>query len=241
MIDDEEKELEEAEDSESVDEEMSFDDEDEDFTDISEEEELAPEERDVDDDELNPEAAVKRLQAENEELRKESVANYDKYLRALADAENYKKRAMKERSDLLKYQGEKVLSDVIDIVDDFERALEHADSDGFKDGINLIYKNLVNMLSKWQVKGESAVGLKFDPTKHNALSKMPSADAEPGTVLNELKKAYFYKDKLLRAADVVVAEAIPEPSPLEEASFPASDGGEDVETSESDGDSGDLD
>ncbi len=140
----------------------------------------------------------------------------EKYLRALADFENFKKRSMKERSDLLKYQGERVFIDLLEVVDNLDRALEAANSyeltqDGQKlrEGVELIQRMFLQVLKKWEVRGEGAVGEPFDPQKHEAISQMPSAEFAPGVVMNELEKTYFYKDKLVRPGKVVVAMAAP--------------------------------
>lgn len=131
----------------------------------------------------------------------------EKYLRALAELENYKKRALKERADLLKYQGERILQDMLPVVDNLELALQHADAepDKLRSGMQLIHKLFVDTLNRWGVTSESSVGKPFDPIKHSALSRVPSVDSKPGTVVNELRRAYHYKDKLLRPAEVVVA------------------------------------
>lgn len=144
-----------------------------------------------------------------EKLLEEYADIKDKYIRGLAELENYRKRTMRDRSDLLKYQGEGILFDILSVVDDIERALAHSEADpgGLKQGLELIYKSFVDVLNKWEVRGETAVGQQFDPVKHNALSKIVVQDATPGVVINELKKAYFYKDKILRHGDVVVAVA----------------------------------
>lgn len=140
----------------------------------------------------------------------------EKYLRALADFENFKKRSMKERSDLLKYQGERVFIDLLEVVDNLDRALEAANSyelteDGKKlrEGVELIQRMFLQVLKKWEVRGEGAVGDPFDPQKHEAISQMPSAEFAPGMVMNELEKTYFYKEKLIRPGKVVVAMAAP--------------------------------
>lgn len=132
----------------------------------------------------------------------------DKYLRALADAENIRKRAIKERSELIKYQGEQIVTDLLTVVDDFELALSNSGTDleKFKQGVEMIHKRFVDVLGKWDVRGESAIGKQFDPNRHEALSKISVPDAESGSVVNELKKAFFYKDKLIRPGQVVVAE-----------------------------------
>lgn len=154
---------------------------------------------------------------EVEKLRAENDENRAKYLRALADLENFRKRAVKERSELLKYQGERIFVDLLDVVDNFELALQHAEADPakLKDGVELIYKMLGDVLSKWEVRADSGMGKSFDPNRHSAISRLPSADEQPGTIIGELKKAYFYKDRLIRAGEVVVAT---EPEQGQEAS-----------------------
>lgn len=151
------------------------------------------------------------LKAELEAAVAEARENHDKYLRALADLENYKKRALKERSDLVKYQGERIFMDILDIGDDLERAIQHADSDPahLKTGIEMIYKRFTDILAKWEVKGESAIGKEFNPNLHHALSKVVSPGAKAGTIIGELKKVFTYKDKVLRHGEVVVAEDAP--------------------------------
>lgn len=137
----------------------------------------------------------------------------DKHLRLLAEFDNFRKNNAKQRQDLLKYEGERIFVELLEVVDNFELALnfdnnaQSNDIDGskFKEGISLIHKKMIDFLSKWGVKGESGVGKPFDPTIQNAISRVPLGDAEPNTVVAELKKAYFYKDKLIRVAEVVVA------------------------------------
>lgn len=143
---------------------------------------------------------VTRLESELEEMK-------DKYLRALAELENFKRRSLKERSDLVKYQGEKIFVDLLDIIDNFDLALNSPQGDGeqFRKGVELIYKLFQDFLAKWEVRGESAIGRPFDPEKHNAISRLRIEGKEPGTVVQELKKAYIYKDKIVRFGEVVVA------------------------------------
>lgn len=149
------------------------------------------------------------LQARYDQLGEELEGAKDKYIRALADLENFRKRAMREKTDLLKYQGEAILFDVLEVVDNLERALAHSESDptDLKKGLEMIYRNFTDILNKWEVRSETAVGNSFDPVKHSALSRIVVDDASPGTVIAEHKKAYFYKDKLLRHAEVVVSAA----------------------------------
>lgn len=147
-----------------------------------------------------PNAEVDALKAE--------VADYkNRYLRLMADFDNYKKRSLKEQSDLLRYQGEKVIVDLLEVLDNLELALSHssAEFDKLKTGLEMVHKLFVERLAKWEVKAEPGIGNAFDPQKHNAISRVPGADAKPGTIVGELKKAYFYKDRLIRFGEVVVA------------------------------------
>jgi molecular chaperone GrpE len=153
------------------------------------------------------EAANGEFEAAQEAVVKELADMRDRYVRLMADFENFKKRALKEQSELLKYQGERVIIDLLDVLDNLELALNHssADADKLKTGLEMIQKMFVERLGKWDVRGESGVGAPFDPQRHSAISRVPGADAKPGTIVGELKKAYFYKDKLIRPGEVVVA------------------------------------
>jgi molecular chaperone GrpE len=166
------------------------------------------------DQDIGSDTQIEVLKHELKSSKAEAVENYDKYLRAVAELDNFKKRAMKERSDIMKYQGERIFVDLLEIVDDFERALQHAESDAgqLKSGLELILKRFNSILTKWEVKGESAIGKQFDPNLHNALSRVPAPGTASGTILAELKKPYFYKDKLIRHGDVMVAEGEPQES-----------------------------
>lgn len=139
-------------------------------------------------------------------VRSELSETKDKYLRALAEFENYKKRVLKERSELLKYQGENIVFDLLEVVDNLERALQHveADPEKLKEGLEMIYRRFLDVLKKWDIRGESSVGKAFDPNTEQAISSVPMKDATESIVIEELKKPYFYKDKLLRPGQVVV-------------------------------------
>jgi molecular chaperone GrpE len=143
------------------------------------------------------------------ELEKELKDVKEKYLRTLADLDNIKKRSMKERSDMLRYEGESLLRDLLPVIDNFDRAMENSEStaEQLREGLGLISKMLGQTLEKWNVRSESAVGKPFDPQVHEAISQIPSADHEAGIVMNELEKIYYFKDKMLRPARVVVATA----------------------------------
>ncbi len=150
-----------------------------------------------------------------EQLRSEAEENYDKYLRAVAELENYKKRALKERSELLKYAGEHIVRDLLEVIDNLERAARSKSAttgDDIQKGIELIFQQLVSLLERHSIRPESALGATFNPEKHQAISSVPTTEHEPGIVIEELRKAYFFKDRLLRPAQVVVAVAPAEAS-----------------------------
>ncbi len=153
-------------------------------------------------------AGDEALKAKIIQLTAEVEEHKDKYLRALAELENYKKRALRERSELLKYQGERVLNDMLAIVDNLELALKHSATDPVKvrEGLELIHKQFVDTLARWEVRAESGIGKEFDPSRYQAISKVKVEGNKPGTIVEELKRAYFYKDKLLRPGEVVIAD-----------------------------------
>jgi molecular chaperone GrpE len=99
--------------------------------------------------------------------------------------------------------------DLLEVVDVLELALGHAsaDHDKLKSGLEMTHKLFIERLAKWEIRGESGMGATFDPQRHSAISRVPGSDAKPGTIIGELKKAYFYKDKLIRPAEVVVASS----------------------------------
>lgn len=152
------------------------------------------------------------LQEELARLRGEADEAQERYIRLLAEFENFRRRTQRERSDLIKYQGEQIVVDLLEVIDNVERAMTFAqgDSDQFRGGVELIFRNFQGVLEKWGVRLESGVGKEFDPKIQSALSTMPTADSAPGTVVGELKKAAFFKDKLIRVGEVVVAGELTE-------------------------------
>ena len=144
---------------------------------------------------------VAKLQAEVKEAQ-------SKYLYAIAETDNIKKRHLKERSELIKYQGESIARDLLEILDDLDRVSgvgSEANSEAILEGVQLIASRMRSIFDRYSIKGEDAVGSKFDPAKHEALTMVNSPDIDSGVVIQELKKSYYYKDKLLRPAQVVVS------------------------------------
>ncbi len=148
----------------------------------------------------------KELEEELKTKNKEIGELKNKYLMALADLENYKKRMKREFEEFMKYANEGLLKELIPVVDNFERALKvkHKDDTFFK-GIELIYKHLLGILKKEGVEAFESVGKEFDSRYHEAVSVVPSKHKD-GIVVEELEKGYSLKGKLARPARVVVAQ-----------------------------------
>lgn len=135
----------------------------------------------------------------------------DSYLRLNAEFDNYRKRTLKEKADLLKSGSERVLIDVITVVDDFERALENISStddvDAVKEGVDLIYGKFKNFLFKHGIKEINAVGQPFDTDKHEAITTIPAqSDEDKDKVIDCVQKGYTLDDKVIRYPKVVVAK-----------------------------------
>lgn len=140
---------------------------------------------------------------------KEAWENRDRWMRSVADLENYKKRALHEKSRLITYQYEDLLKALLPVLDNLERALDHSQQgkvpEAFIEGVQMIAQMLKGVLEKYSVTPVKALGERFDPAVHEALSRMPVAGAEPNVVVEELEKGYMYKDRLLRPAKVVIS------------------------------------
>ncbi len=144
----------------------------------------------------------------------------DRMLRLAADSENFKKRMERERIAGLKFAGEQIFREMLPVVDNLERAIglgaaEAADPEktlaALLEGVQLTLKSLVSTLEKFEVKPIDSVGQPFDPNKQEALTMEPSETVPASHVLNEFEKGYYYKDRLLRPARVVVSSGKPEP------------------------------
>ena len=161
--------------------------------------------------ELSP-ADIARIKARADEADE----LHTKHLYALAELENFRKRTAKERRDLINYAGQEILFDLLEILDNFDRALDAGRTESnpavIIEGINLIRTQLARLTEKFGVKPVEALGAQFDPRMHEALQRLPSADAPPGTVIHEMQKGYMLRDRVLRPARVVVACEPAEPA-----------------------------
>jgi molecular chaperone GrpE len=135
---------------------------------------------------------------------------HERHLRAVADLENYRKRAQKEKEEVQKFGIEKLLKDLLPVVDGLDRAFAAAAADDpLKRGVELVRSSFEQALGRHGVKSFTALGLPFDPARHEALLQVPTADAAPGTVVLEHARGFTLNDRLARPAMVGVAVAAP--------------------------------
>ncbi len=160
---------------------------------------------------------IKELEEESSELK-------DRYLRKQADFDNFRKRILREKEESIKYANSSLLTDLVTIIDDFERAIkssvESKDFESFHSGIEMIEKQLVSVLErKYGLSRIESEGKEFDPQLHEAIGMVESPDYEVQTVVEDYQRGYMLHDRVLRHAKVRVA--IPAPGSSEEVSEPA--------------------
>lgn len=158
-----------------------------------------------------------QLQDELAELRekfqakeKESEENYERYLRQVAEVDNFKKRVNREKEDAIRYANENLIRDILPVIDNLERAIAHAQGGGngkpLVEGVEMVLRGLLDVFSKHGVVQVPAVGAVFDPGKHEAMAQVESSEYEPNTIMDEHHKGYLFRDRLLRPALVTVAK-----------------------------------
>jgi molecular chaperone GrpE len=146
-----------------------------------------------------------------QELGEKLAEITDKHLRLQAEFDNFRKRTMKEKADLIKSGGESVLINILPVVDDFERALvslkDVPDDDAGKKGTQLIYNKFSEFLKQNNIKIIDALNQDFDVDLHEAITKIPAPDEKlKGKVVDVLQKGYLLNDKVIRFAKVVIGE-----------------------------------
>lgn len=148
------------------------------------------------------EAEEPKAEAAEEE---KAEADDARYLRLLAEFQNYKKRTEKEKTDLYSYANEKIMTELLEVLDNFERALEQDAGDGFKEGMELIFTQLTNVLTKAGLAEITALGEDFDPNVHNAVMAEETEEYESGKVSGVMQKGYTLNGKVIRPSMVKVA------------------------------------
>lgn len=155
--------------------------------------------------------AQSRLEKELEETKAALEKEKKEYLFLMADFDNFRKRVLREKAELIKNGAEKALKGILPIVDDFERGLEASkavsDAESIRQGMELIYCKLVKYLSDNGVKAMETTNAVFDPEIHEAVAMVPAADeSQKGLIIDTTQKGYTLNDKVLRHAKVVVAQ-----------------------------------
>lgn len=169
------------------------------------------------------------LEAQVAKLEQEKKENWDKFLRAAADLENHRRRSKRDLDDARAEAKTRVLKEMLPVVDNLERGLQHAesaaagDTAAVIDGIRLVLRQFAHAFERVDVHPVDAQGQPFDPNVHEAISQAETAEHPPGTVVSVLQRGYKLGDRLLRPALVVVAKA---PSSSAPQTAPGGDGGE---------------
>jgi molecular chaperone GrpE len=181
-------------------------------TDTAKAEDRPPAEEEKEDRLPEDEESVEQLRAQYEEKIEELD---DRFLRLAAEFDNYKKRIARQFDDILKSANERVILQVLEVADNFERALEaasnSADYKSLHSGTELIYQHLRDVLDKEGVEPIEAIGKKFDPTLHEAVMQAESDEYPEGVVAQELARGYRLKGRVIRFSKVVVSKGKTEP------------------------------
>jgi molecular chaperone GrpE len=150
---------------------------------------------------------IKKLEEEKEELK-------DSFIRKVAEFENYKRRTENDQLNLIKYAAEPFIVSVLQVYDDLERSLKHAEesdnNDSLKEGLKLVFNKFTKILEEQGVEKIKAKGEPFDFNLHEALMQQPAEGVPPHTVLEEVEPGYKYKDKVIRHAKVIVSQEVAE-------------------------------
>lgn len=143
--------------------------------------------------------------ADAEANSEEDEAVNTKYLRLMADFQNFKRRVEKEKSDIYAYPNEKLVSQLLDVIDNFERALLHEEADdSYVEGMKMIFKQLTGVLEKAGLEEINALGEDFDPNFHNAVMTEDNDDYDSGKVTEVMQKGYLLNKKVIRPSMVKV-------------------------------------
>lgn len=160
-------------------------------------------------EETEDKTVFKKLSDEKNQLKTECQELNEKYLRLYAEFENYKKRVNKDKEDLIKYGNESLLSNLLPIIDSLELALKHTSdnvSEGLVQGVEITLKELNKTLEKVGLNAIEADGKTFDPAVHHAMTQVERDDIEENTVVEEFRKGYMLKEKVLRPSLVAVSK-----------------------------------
>jgi molecular chaperone GrpE len=155
---------------------------------------------------------LQKLRQEIVVAKEEAGKNWDLYLRERADLENARKRHQRDREEAIRFANDRLLREMIPVLDNLERAVGHAeqgddDSQGLLEGVNMTINQFRKVLEDFGVKPINALGEDFDPNLHQAMGHVETTDQAPNTVTSEFQKGYLLNDRLLRPSLVMVARA----------------------------------
>ena len=166
------------------------------------------------------EEEIQRLREALEAKTREVEAQQDRYVRAVAEFDNVRKRSAREREEYTRYANESLLRDILPVLDNLDRALQAARSEpatSLTTGVELIQRELLRILEKFGLTAFASVGQPFDPERHEAIARVPSTDLPDMTVAGETARGYLLHGRVLRPAMVTVAVAPDEPGPAASA------------------------
>jgi molecular chaperone GrpE len=162
---------------------------------------------------LEPGSIAPEQLTELKERAAKADEHWDRLLRTTADFDNFKKRAAREKQDAIKFANESLLQKLIPVLDNFDMALAAAQTSGkgeavqsLQTGVKMIYQQLKSALTEAGLEELDATGKPFDPNLHEAVSQKETAEVPEGQVVQQLRKGYKFRDRLLRPASVVVAK-----------------------------------
>ena len=162
-----------------------------------------------DDEERADEDAEGSLEEKLERVRSEALENYDRYLRAMAELENYRKRTAKVRSESREEALRDILLQIAPMLDNIRRALaqESVEGDAFRQGIELIHSQFDELLKGYGLEAIESIGQPFDPMLHEAMLEVEYGDHPPGTIVEEMERGYKLNERVVRPSRVIVSKA----------------------------------
>ena len=168
-----------------------------------------PGEDSLDSEDMSPMEKIMTLEAELSQAKAKADEHYNHLLRLQAEFDNYRRRTQKEKTEIIKHASERLVTELLPVLDNFERAAASAQSNpdfnAFSQGVDMIFRQLQTALNKEGLKGIEAVGQPFDPNLHDAVLRVESDEHPENTVVEELQKGYYLKEKVLRPSMVKVS------------------------------------
>lgn len=165
-------------------------------------------------------AAGRTVEQELADKTAEAERYRDLYLRERAEVENFKKRMQRDKAEALRFANEPLIRDLLPVIDNLERAVEHAESGGngqpLVEGVRLVLRSALEVLERHGVKRVDAAGQSFDPARHEAVAQVPGGDRGPNQVVDQFAPGYLLHDRLLRPAQVSVSKEAPVENPRDD-------------------------